>query len=51
MFALSLHACELVAASHAWSLFAVEAALKLRFDMPEKNGSEAHPAGEGSGHR
>jgi hypothetical protein len=32
MFALAFYSYELVACSHAWSIFAVEAALKLRLE-------------------
>ena len=36
MFALGYYSYELVACSNAWSLFGVEAALKLRLGAPEK---------------
>ncbi len=36
MFALGFYSYELVACSNAWSLFAVEAALKLRLEAPQK---------------
>lgn len=42
MFALGYYSYELVACSNAWSLFAVEAALKLRFDGPPKAPFSAH---------
>jgi hypothetical protein len=35
MFALGFYSYELVACSHAWSIFAVEAALKLRLGAEE----------------
>ena len=36
MFALGFYSYELVACSNAWSIFAVEAALKLRLGADEK---------------
>lgn len=36
MFALGYYSYELVACSNAWSLFGVEAALKLRLEAPQK---------------